>query len=228
MDDLLGQLFNTKTLKFAAILFIGIIVTFGVIIGVEYMNSDSEPESEDVTAFKPVIYLYPEIPTQIDVDLFIKGEILVSEPLYENGWNVMAYPNGTIESTEGKHDYLFYEARLDKIELPQEGWVVNYDSLESWMTETLDKLGLNENESGEFKEFWLDKLPFMPFYEIKVVTQEYLEDYMGLEISPAPDTIIRVHLHFKGISSYKSIVNPIISKPVRYGFTVVEWGGFLV
>ena len=226
MNDLFGQLFNTKTLKFAAILFIGVIVTFGAIIGIEAIMF--EPEPEDILARKPAIYLYPETTIQVKVDLFLKGEITVSEPLYGNGWDVIAYPNGAIESTEGKHDYLFYEAKLDKIDLPQKGWCIDFDSIESWMTKTLDKLGLNEKESGEFKEYWLDTLPFMPFYEIRLLSQEYIDDYMGLEISPAPDTIIRVHLYFEGISNYTSIENPIISKPVRNGFTVVEWGGFLV
>lgn len=226
MSNLLGKIIITKTIKYAAYFFIGIIVsfvfiiTYGLIIGVETMPSGP-------VARKPAIYLYPEVPTQINVDLFIKGEIIVSEPLYNNGWEVKAYPNGTIESSEGKHDYLFYEANLDSLDLPHDGWCVDYDSLEIWMTETLENLGLNEKESAEFKEYWLETLPYKPYYEIKLLSQEYVNEYMELDIIPIPNTVIRVHLYFKGIIDYENIKNPIISEPVNNGFTVVEWGGIL-
>ena len=60
---------------------------------------------------KPVIYLYPETKTLVDVSVTTAGEIVVSDPLYPSGgWkNVEAYPDGTLYYQGGKYRELFYE-----------------------------------------------------------------------------------------------------------------------
>lgn len=226
MNELIKQIIGVKAIKYLSFVLIGILVLLSIVVGIEVIEQEDNSRNNDPTAFKPAIYLYPEITTQVKVDLFLIGEITVSDPLYDNGWDVIAYPNGTIETSVGNFEYLFYEARLDDLILPQEGWCIDYYSLETWMIEILDELGLKENESAEFKEYWLESLPYMPYYEIKLVSQEYLEEFMELRILPLPDTTIRVFLNFEGLNSQSSIRNPIIIKPNRNGFTAIEWGGF--
>ncbi|HRZ85461.1 MAG TPA: hypothetical protein P5277_01650 [Candidatus Paceibacterota bacterium] len=50
---------------------------------------------------------------------------------------------------------------------------------------------------------------------------------MGLIISPQPDTIIRANFYFNPLENIKQINEPVIIKPERKGFVVVEWGGIL-
>ena len=53
------------------------------------------------TDAKPVIYLYPEEQTEVSVKLDYDGELTVTYPAYEDGWNVTAYPDGTLFDAEG-------------------------------------------------------------------------------------------------------------------------------
>jgi len=54
---------------------------------------------------KPVIYLYPQITTQTNIKIKNRKSITVSYPEYsENGWNVLAYPDGTIKDLEEKFE----------------------------------------------------------------------------------------------------------------------------
>ena len=180
---------------------------------------------DDAVALKPAIYLYPQETMKIKVSLSINGEITTSEPEYNNGWDVVVEPGGNIDSS---YDYLFYEARLNYLKTPEDGWCVEYEHLELWMNTTLNELGLNEKESKEFKDFWLDVLPIANYYEIKLLSKEYLDLHMGLIIAPKPETIIRVLLTFSPYQNAFEIDTPLIQTPIRSGFTVVEWGGFII
>ena len=51
---------------------------------------------------------------------------------------------------------------------------------------------------------------------------------MPLEITPSPDTIIRVLMEYKVIDNNISINEQVLTKAERKGFTVVEWGGSLI
>ena len=48
-----------------------------------------------------------------------------------------------------------------------------------------------------------------------------------LNITPAPDTVIRVFMVWKGLDTYVPIQAQPLTAPPRTGFTVVEWGGSL-
>ncbi|MFX1454384.1 MAG: hypothetical protein ACFFDB_03330 [Promethearchaeota archaeon] len=203
------------------LIIVSIILTSTVITIYTYLPSDSD----EPIVFKPAIYLYPQEPLKIKVSLTINGEITVSEPEYNNGWIVAVEPGGNIE---GNYDYLFYEARLNVLEIPEEGWCVEYKNLELWMNCTLKELGLNEKESKDFMDFWLNFLSIANYYEIKLLSKEYLAFNMGLIIDPIPETIIRVILTFSPHKNAFEIENPLIKTPTRSGFTVVEWGGFII
>ena len=49
--------------------------------------------------------------------------------------------------------------------------------------------------------------------------------YMQLNITPQPDTVIRVMMDFKASNRYVKMIPQEIQTPERVGFTVVEWGG---
>ena len=173
---------------------------------------------------KPAIYLYPTEDSFVNVTLEVNGLITKDIPEYKNGWNVFVTKDGMIDN---KYDYLFYEAKLNRIQLPDTGWVVKYSDLESWLDINLITLGLNEKEKDQFKEYWLKELPKSNFYEIKLFDGNFLKDNMNLIVSPKPDTIIRLEFSFKPLKEKAVIPEPAIITPERKGFTVVEWGGIL-
>ncbi|MHA2283429.1 MAG: hypothetical protein ACXAC5_21525 [Promethearchaeota archaeon] len=201
-----------------------IISSIAIVIIYPLFASDAGDDGDHVV-LKPAIYLYPQETLKIKVSLSINGEITISEPEYNNGWDVVVEPGGKIEDS---YDYLFYEARLNYLKTPDEGWCVEYEHLELWMNNTLKELGLNEKESKDLKVFWLDFLPIANYYEIKLLSKEYLDSNMGLIIDPTPETIIRVMLTFSPYQNAVEIDTPLIKTPIRSGFTVVEWGGFLI
>jgi hypothetical protein len=177
-----------------------------------------------MVAEKPAVYLYPIEDSQISVEVNINGKMIADIPNYQSGWNVFVTKEGIIEN---QYDYLFYEAELNKVDIPTKGWIVQYSELNQWFNTNLEKLGLNEKEKNQFKEYWLNELPKANYYEIKLLSQEFLNNNMDLIIEPKPDTEIRIDFLFKPLKKSYNIDNPKITTPIRNGFTVVEWGGIL-
>ena len=64
---------------------------------------------------KPVIYLYPEESKEVSVELDFDGELICTYPEYNNGWKVIAHPDGTLidASTDKEYSYLFWEGVND-------------------------------------------------------------------------------------------------------------------
>lgn len=175
-------------------------------------------------ARKPAIYLYPTEDSFVNVQLEINGIITKTIPRHNNGWSVFVTKDGLIED---QYDYLFYEALLRNVKLPETGWVVRSEDLSQWFDINLDKLGLNNREKTQFIEYWLKELPSASYYEIKLLEEAFLDENMRLNISPKPDTIIRLIFNFRPLKKSIQIPEPIIITPQREGFTVVEWGGIL-
>ena len=173
---------------------------------------------------KPAIYLYPEEDSMVSVKLGVKGIIAKDIPAYKNGWNVFATKEGIIDN---KYDYLFYEAILFGAKFPESGWVVGYGELRGWFQDNLIKLGLNEKEKNQFIDYWMESLPEADYYQIKMADKKFLDEYMRLDISPKPDTEIRLLFEFTPLSEKIVINEPEIATLERNGFTVVEWGGIL-
>ena len=173
---------------------------------------------------KPAVYLYPTETSEIEVKIDVNGFITKAEPNYLTGWKVTAEPNGLINN---EYDYLFYEAQLRNLQLPKEGWIVDYSNLDNWFDETLLLLGLNDKEITQFKEYWIEELTEANYYEIRILEDRFLKENMNLRINPAPDTMIRLNFYFKPHSDKIEIIEPTIETPERIGFTVIEWGGLI-
>ncbi len=86
-------------------------------------------------------------------------------------------------------------------------------------------LGLTDREAEEFIVYWLPKLEANKYNYIRFLSKEEIEENMPLEITPNPDSVIRVWMSYKGIDKPVNVEKQIIETPVRTGFTVVEWGG---
>lgn len=177
---------------------------------------------------KPAIYLYPKEKMQINVKVAPKGKLTLTIPPYpQTGWDVTADPNGDIWSGNNLYKYLYYEAQVpDKLIDPQDsGYVVPFSQLSALLTNILPKLGLNFTEQQDFITYWLKVLPQSPFYRIDVIPVTTLNAIAPLDITPKPDSLIRVTLYFIPLADKINLKTPDLPIVKRDGFTVVEWGG---
>jgi hypothetical protein len=178
---------------------------------------------------KPVIYLYPEHTGVVTVRIDPKGGISTSSPLYEDGWQVIATPEGEItdQRTGRRYPYLFWEAPGWPYTDPQEGASVASGDVEAYLTRTLTALGLNEQERVDFIAFWAPRLKASPYAFISFFGNDAMDEEAPLSITPQPDTIIRVFMYYRPLAAPIATQEQHFTTPVRKGFTVVEWGGVL-
>lgn len=181
-------------------------------------------ENEDMMLYKPVIYLYPLEETEISVSLDIKGEFSVTDPLYENGWTVVAKPDGTLLHQGKEYPYLFWEAKIKAQFDLSRGFCVAAAETEAFLKEKLTYLGLNESETAEFLEFWLPKMKENPYNLITFQGEEYTA-CAPLKVDPAPQSVIRVFMVYQPLQAPVEIKAQALQPAAREGYALIEWGG---
>lgn len=222
-----------KTLLWTIILALCASTFFGCTPEPEETETTEEPsettthicEVYPVTA-KPVVYLYPEKETEVSVKLDYKGTLTCTYPKYQNGWHVIARPDGTLTNlADGKeYSYLFWEgvdgARYDM----RRGYCVKGEDTAEFLQEILAKMGLTPKEYNEFIVYWLPRMEHNPYNLITFQGEAYT-DIAPLTITPAPDSLLRVFMVYKPLTEPIEVEEPEIEPFVREGFTVIEWGG---
>ena len=179
-------------------------------------------------ADKPVIYLYPEEETDVHVELELtEADLSTTYPKYNNGWDVTAYPDGTLlNKADGSHHrYLFWDAVNCKTRFDlTTGFCVAGSDTESFLKEKLAYMGLNEEEMNEFIVYWLPRMEHNAYNLISFQGDVYT-DSAKLDITPAPGSILRVFMAYVPLEEAIGIEPQQLSGFERNGFTVVEWGG---
>lgn len=175
---------------------------------------------------KPVIYLYPENETEINV-MFAKPELLTTTyPKFNSSWKVNVKPNGDMYDENGRYYYaLYYEANGSKLNHFEEGFYVEKDDAIDFLEEKLSILGLNERESNEFIMYWLPVLEQNEKSLVYFETTESLQKKNKLIINPKPDSLLRINIHIKKVNKKVSIKEQELPRFERKGFSAVEWGG---
>jgi hypothetical protein len=177
---------------------------------------------------KPIIYIYPEEEMNVSVKLPLDENITVSYPKYNDGWNVVAKEDGTlIDLDTNKELYsLYYEANpAVGYKVENDGFVVEGKDVANFLDEKLEVLGLNAKEREEFIVYWLPILEANKYNYIRFATTEEINENAPLEITPAPETLIRVVMTFKGLDNKIDVKEQELTRVERSGYTVVEWGG---
>ncbi len=177
---------------------------------------------------KPVLYLYPEKETDVDVKLTLAEDIFFSctYPAYKNGWKVTAAPDGTLtDRADGKqYSCLYWELCGNADYTFDEGFVVKGSDTAAFLEKTLSEIGLSPRERNEFIIYWLPRMQNNAWNLISFQKETYTS-VVQLDISPAPDSLLRVFM------AYKPMDAPVQIRPQRFdpfnrtGFTAVEWGG---
>jgi hypothetical protein len=183
-----------------------------------------------VTIGKPIIYLYPTTKTDITLQLDFKGKLLTTFPEYKDKWDVTVYPDGRIFDKKTNRFYasLFWDGSQV---FPQEhynykdGFVVVKKDLTSFLIQKLEFMGLNNNETNEFVQYWL---PILEKNETNCIHFWVNTDYNTISrnvIAPKPETELRIFMEFYALDKTLKIPEQNLRKTERKGFTLVEWGG---
>lgn len=175
---------------------------------------------------KPVIYLYPETPTDVRVELEYNGTLKCTYPAYENGWSVTAYPDGTLvdHATGLEYSYLFWEGIADIDYDMSRGFVVKGEETAAFLREKLSYMGLTAREYNEFIVYWLPQMQENAYNLIAFQTDDYTEN-AKLIITPQPDSMLRVFMTYQPLEEPIEVEEQTLTPFERHGFCVVEWGG---
>lgn len=199
-----------------------ILIAAVLIFSLTQCNED-DPVNQMVA--KPVIYLYPEETTEVNVTLDVDGELLSTWPAYENGWTVTARPDGTLTDVDGnEYSYLFWDAQNDIEWDFSTGFCVAGEDTGAFLRQTLSSMGLTPKEYNEFIVYWLPLMERNPYNLISFQGELY-EESAGLSITPKPDSMLRVFMAWKAAEKPVDIPAQTFEPFEREGFTVVEWGG---
>ena len=181
-------------------------------------------------ASKPIIYLYPETRTEVNVKVELDGRLTVTYPAYDEtcGWSVTADPDGTLTDKKGRqYSYLYWEGDITIRPDMSRGFCVKGEDTAQFLEGALKQLGLNDKEADDFITYWL---PLMQDNKYNVITfqTKAFEDVAALHVSPKPDTVIRVNMLWYPSNANVGIKPQdltTLNPTERKGFTVVEWGG---
>lgn len=195
----------------------------------ETTEEDTHECTEDWSdvAEKPVIYLYPETPTECDVRVLLNGELTFTYPAHGTlGWqNFVAHPDGTLTFPDGKQYYcLFWEGKTDAQYDFSKGFCVAGEDTAAFLEWALAEQGLSAREANEFIIYWLPRMQNNAYNLISFQTKAYT-DSAALEISPAPDSLLRVFMAYMPLDEAVEIEPQEFESFERKGFCVVEWGG---
>ncbi|MCM1059034.1 MAG: hypothetical protein NC452_01935 [Eubacterium sp.] len=175
---------------------------------------------------KPVIYLYPEEKTDVSVKLSLNGEITCSYPDYRDGWEVTAYPDGTItDKYDGEEYYCLYWEGKGALDWDMsKGFAVKREDTADFLRSKLKEIGFTPHESNEFIIYWLPELQKNECNFITFQTGTY-EKNAKLEIDPVPDSMLRVFMVYEPCDKDFAPEPQEFETFERNGFTVVDWGG---
>lgn len=183
--------------------------------------------SDQVFPEKPIIYFYPEEPTEISVEATLNGKFTCTYPDYgTDGWqNFTAYPDGRLIFPDGKEYYaLYWEGILNAEWDFSQGWCVRGEDTAAFLEWALAAQGLTAREANEFIIYWLPRMQNNPYNVISFQSTAYTYSAV-LEIAPSPDSLLRVFMTYYATDAKVDIPPQSFESFVRQGFTVVEWGG---
>ena len=180
---------------------------------------------------KPVIYLYPEQETKVNVQLDFNGTLTSTYPtLPPEGWSVTAQPDGTLTDEEGRsYRYLFWEGVADVDWKQDSGFLVKAEDAREFLEQSLTQLGLNELEQNDFITYWLPKLEKNGESFVTFAAKQYTDNAV-LTVTPQPDSVLRVQMLISKVddsnrAAFQKLPEQELPRFEREGFVLVEWGG---
>ena len=173
---------------------------------------------------KPVLYLYPEKPTNVTVSFAKPMQLTRTIPSYSSDWFVSANPDGTLtdlksEQTDcsiydipvhgseyaksacesNQYPYLYWAGNRVGVTYPFNphiGWIVSSMEMETFLSATLERIGFTYREKEDFLSYWV---PVMreknaPWYHVRFLQTSDMNMFIPMNIDPAPDRYYRFFL----------------------------------
>lgn len=195
-----------------------------------FVSCHFEQTRYQIQCEKPVIYLYPIIPTLVDIKVKPTGNLTFTYPSYENGWQVQAQPDGQLTHKNQFYNYLFWESEQDwKPETKhfETGFVVNRSDVTAFLEEKLSAFGFNSKEKADFITYWGPQLVQSERNFVHFILNEACNEFAQLDISPKPDHLYRFYMISMPMNEGDEYPVPQqeITPMKREGFVVLEWGG---
>ena len=192
-----------------------------------YYRVVSREKCDSDIVYKPIIYIYPD--KEMDLTIKLKNDKLLTHtyPKYSGSWNIHVDTSSNIYDYKTNRNYyaLYWEA-FDNSEINMnEGFIVEGKDTVRFLEEKLKYLGLNDREINEFIIYWIDKLENNKYNYIRFRCTEEVNNYMPLEFSKNPDTLIRIIMDYKPLNEKINVKEQKLESTMRNGFTIVEWGG---
>ena len=196
---------------------------------ITYEKENIEKPNPEIA--KPVIYLYPEQETKVNVQLTFNGTLTSTYPtLPPEGWTVTAQPDGTLTDEEGRsYRYLFWEGVADVDWKQDSGFLVKAEDAREFLEQSLTQLGLNELEQNDFITYWLPKLEKNGESFVTFAAEQYTDNAI-LTVTPQPDSVLRVQMLISKVddsnrAAFQKLPEQELPRFEREGFVLVEWGG---
>ena len=191
--------------------------------------------ASSVRAHAPVIYLYGDNETQVNVQVDLNGSFTFTYPQYDsrNGWTVTPSSDGTLTDINGDtYDFLFWEGDMWFEQDRSQGFCISGAETEEFLWQAAYELGLNETEASAFVGYWTPKMENNP-YNVIMFQGEGFDEAARLDIDPAPDVLVRVNMLWYPSDEFVAIAPQPLSQmgvplSARHGLTAVEWGGEMV
>ena len=117
-----------------------------------------------------------------------------------------------------------WEPELSPFNKDFDNRIFSYEDTKDFLQEKLDYMGLTPKEYNEFIVYWLPILQQNEYNLISFAGEEY-SNYAKLEITPKPDSILRVMMIYKALDKPLEIKEQQLKQFERTGFSVIEWGG---
>ncbi|MCI5054907.1 MAG: hypothetical protein MRY83_02295 [Flavobacteriales bacterium] len=177
---------------------------------------------------KPVIYLYTEQATPVNISLDFKGDLGFTYPKYEGKWSFMAHPNGKLEFETFEHSYLFWDGQINQLPEfdPSTGFILSKSEVLPFLETSLVRMGFNSNEKEDFITYWGPELSQFDNVFLHFMCNSEYDQLAKLTIDPKPDTQQRIFMFWCPIRSEQLQVTPQnLPKFSRNGFHLLEWGG---
>jgi hypothetical protein len=179
---------------------------------------------------KPVVYLYPEKPTVVQLSFTGPMTLQTHIPTYADGWKVLAHPNGTLVDqqpektncdayksaahgseyayeacTNNSYPYIYWSGQSENAQYPvkKDGWYVSRSELSGFLQSKLEEVGLNAKERSDMLEYWLPALlaKNKAYYRISFLQTAEMNAIAPMKVSPTPDTVFRIFLDWNGFDA---------------------------
>ena len=200
---------------------LGTVLSLALLLGLTACRDDPDGSY----SAKPVIYLYPTEETEVSVALDFDGTLTSTYPAYGDGWTVTARPDGTLTDETGREYYcLFWEGLTETRYDFSAGFCVAGEDTAAFLEDALAQLGLTDREADEFIIYWLPKMEGNAYNLISFQEEAYTDSAV-LTIDPAPDSLLRVFMAWRGLDKPVEVEPQELTAVERSGFTAVEWGG---